>query len=260
MLPEIARIVTDVGELLLQWGTSDLVEGSWEGSQFKTCADLAAHQELVMRLSNLLPDVPIISEEKQSSWVDMRPERYWLIDPIDGTASFAQGYSGYVTQIALMVEQRPALAAIYAPALRCLYVAERGRGAFLNGIKLSSERTFPPKTLIDNYPEPWGIALRAYTDLHFAHYIECGSISLKICKVADGTADLFFKDVAVHDWDLAAPQLVLEEAGGFLTDIRGRKIQYADNYAKTGVVAASHLDSIETLVQWYDNLSRSEDS
>ncbi len=250
MLSELTDIVISVGEQLLKWRKSGLMGGHWEGSQFKAEADSLANEKLTARLAALAPGIPVISEERQESWVDERPERYWLIDPIDGTASFAHGYPGFVTQVALMVGHRPSLAAIFAPAIDCLYTAEQGKGAFLNGSKLMRSKTMP-NALIDNYPEPRGIALQAYMDFDFTHYIECGSISLKICKVADGTAGLFIKDVPVRDWDLAAPQLVLEESDGFLTDIHGHTIEYANGYEKTGLVAACHLGRIEQIVNWY---------
>jgi len=254
MLAELSGIVKDLGHVLLRWRDQGQVQGIWDGTQFKAKADIMAHEILVGKLRDLLPAIPVISEEDQNSLTDTRPECYWLIDPIDGTASFAHGYTGFVTQIALIVEHAPMLAAIYAPALDSLYSAERGRGAFLNDVRLLRDQAFPPRILIDNYPQPRGVALLAYNELHFAKYIECGSISLKICKVADGTADLFFKDVAVRDWDLAAAQLVLEETGGFLTDIYGHRIEYTGSYEQTGVVAASHPYSVEHLVDWYANL------
>lgn len=251
MLSKLAGIVKSIGGLMLQWRASGMVSGNWEGTQFKAEADSMAHRELTQRLTKLAPDIPIISEENPASWVTLRPERYWLIDPIDGTASFAQGYDGFVTQVALMDHHTPVLAAIYAPSLDSLYLVEKGGGAFLNGVRLFLQPTFPPKTLIDNYPEPRGVSLQAFRELHLTRYIERGGISLKICNVADGTADLFFKVVIVRDWDLAAPHLLLKEAGGFLTDIYGDDIQYIGSFNREGLVAANHPESLEMLVRWH---------
>jgi 3'-phosphoadenosine 5'-phosphosulfate (PAPS) 3'-phosphatase len=256
MLAELERIVRTVGSLLLQRRELGPIDGKWDGPQFKSSADLMAHEKLTEHLKSLAPEVPIISEENQTSWLDPRPERYWLIDPIDGTASFAQNYLGFVTQIALMVENRPMLAAIYAPALNFAYLAECGQGAFLNGVKLFRKQTLPHKTLIDNYPEPRGVVLQAYNELGFTNYIECGSISLKICKIADGTADLFFKNVIVHDWDLAAPELVLEEAGGLLKDSNGKEIRYDGDYKQSGIVAAASEEACMHFVSWYNNFMK----
>lgn len=258
MLIELSRIVKEVGGKLVEWRNSSASLGKWEGSQFKAQADLLAHEALVKELNLLAPDIPVISEEDSLSWSRNRPSRYWLIDPIDGTASFAHGYSGFVTQVALIKQESPYLAAVYAPALDALYLAERNRGAFLNGHRLHCALKSPTKTLIDNYPEPRGVTRLAYKALGFRHYIECGSISLKICKIADGSADLFFKNVIVRDWDLAAPQVILEEAGGLLTDIRGNHINYIGNYEQLGVVAAPEREMSKRLVSWYAKFDKIE--
>ena len=156
--------------------------------------------------------------------------------------------------MALIEDNAPSLAAIYAPGLKLLYTAERAKGAFLNEKKLQAAAADNDMTtLIDNYPEPRGTALAAFNDLHFKKYIECGSISLKICKVADGTAQVFFKDIAIRDWDVAAPHLVLEEAGGMLREITGKAIPYAGDYEHPGLVAAGSAETCHRVVSWYEN-------
>jgi 3'(2'), 5'-bisphosphate nucleotidase/myo-inositol-1(or 4)-monophosphatase len=187
-----------------------------------------------------LADIPIVSEEDVASQSSHRPTEYWLIDPIDGTASFASGYDGFVCQAAWMRDGHPWLAAVYAPALERLYLAERNRGAMVNGrpiaVKLVDMRQL---TLVDNYPEPRGVAKRLFRDLHFSKYLESGSIGLKICLVAEGTADVFVKDVTVKDWDIAAPHLVLQEAGGVLTQFAGQTFEFQAGYEKNGLVVTS---------------------
>lgn len=243
----------NAGQQLLEWRNSGVLGGQWVDTQFKSEADILANNFISEKLKLLTPNIPIISEESADSWVDDRPELYWLIDPIDGTASFTQGFSGFVTQVALMVQHKPLMAIVYAPEIKNLYTAVRGQGAFLNNKRLSVKGVFPPRILIDNYPAPRDMILKAYVDLKMTRYIECGSIALKICMVADGTADLFFKTVIVRDWDLAAPQLVLEEAGGSLKDIYGNPIEYAGGYEKAGVVAACHPGSLELLIKWHSD-------
>lgn len=251
MIEELSNIVREVGSLLMGWRDSGIFEGKWEGSQFKAKADRMAHDELEKRLKELTPIIPIVSEEDLESLKEERPEQYWLVDPIDGTASFVNGFSGFVTQAALMEKNRPIYAAVFAPARNELYIAEKGKGAFLNGkgIKLNKRQTL--ETMIDNYPEPRGVAREIYNSFGFKEYVECGSISLKICKVADGTADLFIKDVIVRDWDLAAPHLILEEAGGIMSDISGNNFEYTGTYEHMGLVATHNEKSKIKIVQWY---------
>lgn len=254
MIEGLSRVIKEVGGLILNWRDSGILEGNWEGTQFKAKADNLAHHELEKRLKEIEPLLPVVSEEDLGSLKEKRPERYWLIDPIDGTASFVNGFPGFVTQVALMENDRPICSAIFAPALNELYTAENGKGAFLNGKRLMLKPKKELEAIIDNYPEPRGIAKQAFDNLGFKRYVECGSIGLKICKVADGTADLFIKDVIVRDWDLAAPELVLEEAGGTLTDIEGKSIEYSGSYEHVGLIAAREKDINSMIANWRSNL------
>jgi 3'-phosphoadenosine 5'-phosphosulfate (PAPS) 3'-phosphatase len=251
MLKEMSEIVFEVGQLLLAWREQGLAEGVWETpSKVKSVVDLQAHEVLVSMLNKLNPRLPVISEEDTASWANHRPPRYWLIDPIDGTASYIKGYNGFVTQIALMLDNIPIRSAICAPAYSRVYTAEIRCGAQLNGRGISANNSVA-HTLIDNTPEPSGSASDLYCSLGLTRYIECGGISLKICAVADGTADVFFKEVIIHNWDIAAPQLVLEEAGGVLTDGRGLPITYDGEYWITGLAATNTIETHDKWQTWH---------
>jgi 3'(2'), 5'-bisphosphate nucleotidase/myo-inositol-1(or 4)-monophosphatase len=239
MIEVLAGVVRAAGERLLALRGSAHTRGHWEGSQLKTPADLLMHRFLVEHLAPLVPDLPVISEEDAPSHAAGRPPEYWLIDPIDGTASFSGGFSGFVTQVALMRAGRPVLAAIVAPALDLHYCAVAGGGARLNGRALRVEPAGAGRILIDNHPAPRGTARALFDALDCTGYVESGSIALKICRVADGTADLFFKDVVVRDWDVAPAHLLLEEAGGVISGLQREPFVYAGNFDKPGLLAAS---------------------
>ncbi len=251
MLASLIALVRDVGASLLRWRATGGANGRWEGTQFHALADRWAHQSLCDGLARIAADIPIVSEEAEVGEEIPPHKRYWIIDPIDGTASYAGGFPGFVTQLALIEASGPSMAAVFAPAHGALFVAERGRGAFKNGVRLRA-RTSDSLTLVDNYPEPRGIAAELYRGLSFSNYLESGSIGLKICRVADGSADLFFKTVSVRDWDLAAPQLILEEAGGCLLDAAGHNIRYGlANRQHTGLIAATDTTLARRVESWY---------
>lgn len=239
MLDKLADILRLTGKRIAGLRDDAARNGVWMGAQLKTAADMEAHRTLSSALAQLEGGWPVISEEDTRFHTAERPDRYWLIDPIDGTASFADGFSGYVTQVALMQGGQPIAAAIFAPALGHMFLAEKGRGATLDGAPLNLRRQNGRLTLIDNYPEARGIAARLFDELKCTGYVESGSIALKVCRVADGTADLFVKDVAIRDWDVAAPALVLAEAGGFLTGIDGEPWTFGGAWEKNGLIAAS---------------------
>ncbi len=230
-----------VGAKVLQCREQGNTGGKWEGTQFKAAADTIADECLRDELRRLA-NIPIVSEEDISSHSADRPSQYWLIDPIDGTASFAGGFPGFVCQAAWMRDGQPWLASVYAPALERLYLAERGKGATVNGRPIGVKPVDRQRlTLVDNYPKPRGVAERLFRDFHVAKYLESGSIGLKICLVAEGAADIFIKDVCVRDWDVAAPHLVLQEAGGVLTQFTGQAFDYQGGYEKHGLVGASSV-------------------
>jgi 3'(2'), 5'-bisphosphate nucleotidase/myo-inositol-1(or 4)-monophosphatase len=191
-------------------------------------------------LLNKINKLPIISEEGILTNLNPRPDKYWLIDPLDGTRSYVDGYKGWVTQVSLIEYSKVIYAAIYAPELDLLYLANRNHGSYLNGKKLKVNNDIPNGvTLIDNYPNPRGIAKKIMTEVPCNKYVESGSISLKICRIADGTSDLFVKDVIVRDWDVAAPMLVLEEAGGVLKKRNGSEFLLDGQFDKVGLIASN---------------------
>lgn len=249
-----ARAVLEVGALLRGWRSdAAAIRGAWDGSQFKAAADMMAHEALTARLRAIAPQIPVLSEEDPQSLAGQRPDRYWLIDPIDGTASYAHGFPGYVTQAALVQGRTPVLAAVYAPETDVLYTAVRGRGARANGRLLATLAPAPVGSgaLIDNTPEPRGIAARVYERFEFTDYVECGSIALKLCRVAEGRARLFVKDVPVRDWDVAAPGLLLAEAGGALRTLSGTAFDYTGPFERTGLVGAADEAACAAVTAWH---------
>ncbi|GAB3708008.1 inositol monophosphatase family protein [Nocardiopsis oceani] len=249
----VAEAVVEVGELLRDWRSDPSVHsGVWEGSQFKAEADAMAHRALSQRLASIDGEIPVVSEEDPDSLARARPPRYWLIDPIDGTASYVHGFDGYVTQAALVIGELPEVAAVFAPESGVLYTAVRGQGARRNGRPLPVHAPSPAGhgVLTDNTPGPTGIARRVYDHFGYGEYLESGSISLKLCRIAEGDAHLFVKDVPVRDWDVAAPGLILAETGGLVTRLDGSDFAYRGPYEHTGLVGASDPSTCRTVARW----------
>lgn len=251
-LEALARAVTEVGELLREWRRDPATRaGSWDGSQFKAVADTMAHRELRDRLERVEPGTPVLSEEDPAGLPARRPDRYWLIDPIDGTASYAHGFPGYVTQAALMLGRHPVLAAIHAPELDVCYTADHA-GAWANGRPLPPATPAPPGhgVLIDNTPTPGALARAAQDRFGHPRYRECGGIALKLCAVAEGSAHLFVKDVPVRDWDVAAPELLLRRTGTALLRLDGTPFGFDGDYEHHGLVAASDPATAAEVARW----------
>jgi len=238
MINDIIKIMKEAGNILLKEFDLNGREGFWNGTQYHAKADNLIHNFIKKEIENLVPSYPVLSEEDISSKVLGKGEDFWILDPIDGTASYAEGYSGYVTQIALIKSLKPVLSVIYAPKLDELYCAELNEGSYKNNKKLKCNIS-KNLTLIDNYPNPNGIAKKIIEDLNINKYIECGSLGLKICKIADNTANIFIKDVVVRDWDIAPPSLILSEANGCLKKLNSDSFEYTGHSKHKGIIATS---------------------
>ena len=190
-------------------------------------ADMQAH-ELLSKLLKKILDVLVVSEEDVASH-SIDEEVYWLIDPIDGTSSYSNKYNGYVVQCALIKSNIPILSAIYAPHFKKFYYAYENGGAWMNGKNLANNFIINDnvRSLTDNEPTPHGIAAVVYKRLNFEKYIESGSLGLKMCLVAEGTASAFVKSTKVRDWDIAPASLILKEINGIFTDSHSKYVSYA---------------------------------
>lgn len=250
MLEQITELLHFVGAKMLSWRGKSFCDGHWEGAQLKTKADQESHRLISEGLFKLA-HYPCISEEDVGSHINERPSIYWLIDPIDGTASFCSGFDGFVTQVALMQDGRPILAVVHAPALGLTYTATEHGPALCNNTSIKTAACGDSAIiLIDNYPEPRGFAQSLYEGMGCSGYVESGSIGLKICRIADGTADLFVKDILVRDWDLAPADLILARSGGELTTLEGEPVSYIGGFERKGLIAAANSALTKSVSTW----------
>lgn len=222
-------------------------DGTKIGSQLKTEADKLSHRLLVENLK-VIKNIPIISEEEKNSH-KIKKNSYWMIDPIDGTSSLAEGYLGWVIQVALIEDNKVYFSAVHSPDLELTYYAILNEGAYLNEKRIKVSKSSTKRVLIDNYPKPKGIAKKIFDSLEFSNYVESGSIGLKICRVAEGSANLFVKDVVVRDWDILPPLLILSEAGGHLRKLDGTVYSLSEGIEKNGIIAASDYNYIPKVIE-----------
>lgn len=227
----VIGLVVEIGKKLVDWQNDKNLRKIHSEKHFKTEADSQAHGILMDGLSRLFPNIPTISEEDIFHNQE-RPSEYWLIDPIDGTASWYDGYSGFVSQAALIINERPVFGVVHAPKMNSIWYAEKGKGTFLNGVLLPQLRPHSRITFIDNTPQPHGITNKIMNILGTQSYLESGSIGLKSVLIADGRADAFVKDVYVRDWDLAPADIILSEVGGHMCLLNGKKYLYSGDYLK----------------------------
>ncbi|MFZ0557911.1 MAG: 3'(2'),5'-bisphosphate nucleotidase CysQ [Methylovirgula sp.] len=204
-----------------------------------TEADHAADRYLEHKLRALLPDAGWLSEESEDSAERLGHDLVLIIDPIDGTRSFVAGELGWAVAIGVIYKQRPVIGIVHAPALGETYVAVKNAGARLNGreIRVSNRTHLDADARIAG---PLAIAeeLRA-AGLEFELLPKIPSLALRITKVAAGALDACLISANSYDWDIAAADLIVEEAGGRLADFEGREILYNRAATRHGELAAA---------------------
>ncbi|MFG6179053.1 3'(2'),5'-bisphosphate nucleotidase CysQ [Halomonas sp. THAF12] len=189
-----------------------------------TEADMASHHALVELLEAATPEVPILSEESgdipyatRQTW-----QRYWLIDPLDGTKEFIKKNGEFTLNVALIEDGVPVFGIVHAPVLGTTWVGQHGQGAWKQGTAGSAE-PITVRALPNPEQEAWKIVgSRSHGSAEFEAFcaelpaherVSMGS-SLKLCLVAEGAADLYPRLAPTSEWDTAAAQAVVTAAGG----------------------------------------------
>ena len=193
-----------------------------------TQADLAANAIVVEALRALDARVPIVSEETARD-PGALPRRFWLVDPLDGTREFVAGRNEYTVNVALIEDGLPVLGVVHAPACGVTYCAARGSGAHrfdIDGSHPIGAHTGGPLVVVVSRSHA-GPSLAAFLAALPPHaLVEMGS-SLKLCLVADGTAQLYPRLGPTCWWDIAAAHAVVLEAGAQVTTVDGAPLRYA---------------------------------
>jgi len=199
-----------------------------------TAADLAANKIIIDQLKEVDSKLPVITEESHSIALDERSlwTTYWLVDPLDGTREFIKQNGEFSVNIALIHENVPILGVVHAPVLDITYWASRGEGAWK---QLADEA--PRKINVRTAPEKRVTVAVGWTS-QLSPELECflrnlgdhselrmGS-ALKSCLVAEGRADVYPCLGPTGEWDTAAAQCIVEEAGGKITDTQMRQLRY----------------------------------
>jgi 3'(2'), 5'-bisphosphate nucleotidase len=237
LMDEITKIIAHAAETILDFAKTPDVQRKADGSPV-TSADLAAEAIICEGLQRLAPDVPVISEEQaaRDKPAAIRGGSYFLVDPLDGTREFIAGRDEYTINIALMTDGAPMLGIICAPALGLFWRGVVGRGAD----RILAAHTGAP-TPINTRPRPQSEAVvmvsrshleartKSYVDgLPGAKLVQSGS-SIKFCRLAEGSADLYPRLAPTHDWDIAAGHAILKAAGGSVTAPDGAPPVYGSN-------------------------------
>jgi 3'(2'), 5'-bisphosphate nucleotidase len=198
-----------------------------------TEADHAAEAIILAGLRNALPGCTIIAEEEVAAGkITAATNEFWLVDPLDGTREFTNGGDDFAVNIGLVRDGRPVLGVVGVPATGAIFGGIVGSGAWRqqDGQRIAiAARTPPPEGLTVVASRHHGDEARLSAFLAgrtVAQTVNFGS-SLKFCRLAEGMADLYPRFGRTMEWDTAAPQAVLEAAGGAVETLDGQPLRYA---------------------------------
>jgi 3'(2'), 5'-bisphosphate nucleotidase len=197
-----------------------------------TEADRASNRVIVAGIAAAFPGDPILSEESADAPERLDAERVWIVDPLDGTKEFLARNGEFAVMIGLAVGGRACLGIVFCPAVDALFSAAEGRGAYV-------ERGGSRRRLVR---APWTgdrirmVGSRSHPDPRLAaiqralagsEMAPCGSAGVKCARIAEGERDLYVHPVPyLREWDTCAPEAVLREAGGSVTDCLGEPLVY----------------------------------
>lgn len=253
LLPEINTIAQAAGDAILEIYRTDFdVEHKTDDSPL-TQADLAAHRVIVAGLKKLTPNTPCLSEEgaqmpfsERSGW-----QRYWLIDPLDGTREFVKKNGEFTVNIALIEKGKPIMGVVHAPAMEQTWFAAQDVGAFKieNGeqrsIACTPAHADKPRILVSKSHR--GELVDALLEkLPDYDAVSVGS-SLKFCVIAEGGADFYPRLGPTSEWDTGAGHAVVTAAGGRVTHTDGSDLTYNQ---KESILNPHFLAFGDTSVDW----------
>lgn len=208
-------------------------------------ADYAADRFLRETLLEARPDYGWLSEETADDPARLAARRTFVVDPIDGTRAFLAGQSTWCVSVAVVETGRSLAGVLECPAKRETYWAQVGSGAFRNGAAIHVHRGSPrnvagPKAMVDLVPPQW--------QAHLQRHGYIPSLAYRLAMIAGGVLDATFVKPNSHDWDIAAADLILREAGGRLLERSGNPPSYAGEVVRHGALAAGSGKFLDALV------------
>ena len=233
LIEPVVDLAEAAGQAILEVYATDFDVQSKADESPLTQADLGSHRRIVAGLEELTPDIPIISEESGLPAFELRRTwpQYWLIDPLDGTREFVNRNGEFTVNIALIEGNRPVLGVVHVPVQAKTYLGCRGYGAELRVADTPADpihvaEASAPKVRVVGSRSHRGASLDAFiTALGDSELVPMGS-SLKFCVVAEGRADVYPRLGPTSEWDTAAAQAVVEQAGGSVLKLDGKPLSY----------------------------------
>ena len=231
-LEQICDLVRACGQFIKDADRSQLhVDAKGGHANFVTEYDKQVQERLRVGLLAIMPDAHFVGEEGTTQ-AFAPTGKFFIVDPIDGTTNFIKDYHFSSISVALVVDNAAEIGVIYNPYTDEMFYAQRGHGAFCNGTRLHVSSEPLENAIIVFGTAPYHEELNEKTfSLAYSYFRKAldirrsGSAALDLCTIAAGRAELFF-ELVLSPWDYAAGALIVEEAGGLVSDCNGRALAY----------------------------------
>ena len=261
------RLAKEAGALVMQYHGGKLTVENKAGNEPVTIADRQASDLIVGGLVDAFPDDVIISEENADDLRRLTANRVWYIDPIDGTKDFIRGEDGFCLMVGLCIGGRPRVGVIVQPLHKRVFSAAPGAGAWIEApgeparqVRVSDIGELTAARLVASKSHRDTTIDQVKSALGISNELNIGSIGLKLGVIAVGERDLYVNpSPRCSAWDTAGPEALLHEAGGRLSDIRGRPLRYdvQEIAHKSGLIASNgkvHDAAIARLAPLFESL------
>ncbi|WP_241156932.1 3'(2'),5'-bisphosphate nucleotidase CysQ [Bathymodiolus thermophilus thioautotrophic gill symbiont] len=231
ILPQLIELTTQVGDEILSHYKNDLEIEFKADETPLTIADKNAHRSIVNVLSQLTPNIPILSEEsdaiafeKRSKW-----QEYWLIDPLDGTRDFIERTGEFCICIAYIKNHQAIFGLVYAPFDRTHYYGFDNQAYQIHNhtkTRLKVCTATQPLRVVTGHYSAHSAHLKTHLQQLGKHQLSHLGSALKFCKIAQGEYDYYPKFGPCSEWDTAAGACILQNAGGSVVDVNGKSLRY----------------------------------
>ena len=258
LLAELVTLSRTAGDAILAIYAQDFAVQTKDDESPLTQADLASHHVICNALSELTPDIPVLSEESAHIEFSERQQwnEYWLIDPLDGTKEFVNRNGEFTVNIALIRNHRPVMGVVHVPVKSQTYSGLVGTGAWRQDGEAPAqpiETRRPPQAtavVVGSRSHANPKLDQCLADIGPYEMISMGS-SLKFCRVAEGSADLYPRLGLTSEWDTGAAQAVVEAAGGQVVGLEGNPLPYnrKDSYLNPWFIVIG-----DPSAQWMERL------
>jgi len=233
LIPAVIRLAETASRRILEIYNSEFIIAHKDDRSPLTEADMASHKTICEGLHDLTPAIPILSEESADIPFATRKtwDYFWLVDPLDGTREFIKRNGEFTINIALIENHSPVLGVIYVPVTGTTYFASRGTGAFKksgNGPsqKINTHRTDAGRISLAGSRSHGSDRQQALIKKLGDIEVHAIGSALKFCLVAEGIVDIYPRFGPTSEWDTAAAQCIVEEAGGMVTDTEFNPLRY----------------------------------